>query len=805
VLNLLNSRQARVARRFFHANFKYSVGLVEISWTNYLYFGILSLLVLGTVLATFYCTILLGPKATYQWLVCVMSSLVLDFALFSPLRILAKSFLLSLSVNSAVCEALDAVCRRARLCMLRRGGLVKTANSLIQHFNGACRAARQFPELDISRLLMSFNDNDFPNSLQPTAEAVKLCGNRADGDSSGFSMSLMGCMGSIVSIFISLPLTLLLLLPQWTQDFLLDALSTGIPMVIILAFSYLQGLQLVLPAAAILLLLGLVIVFDKCCCPASQIVRTHNDSLQLNDSLFEDDDENSDIQIAVADQEACNAPNFTLKWKHRVVVNSLKPKAAKHKKRAISPVPSKHKRVHHAEIHKQSPQVQPPSPHQQVHLHTQIHQALARQEHQHAQQHHHELLQTVAKSTATQAQYQVFDDIHEVDDGDEYIPIIDDQIPIGRVLTSSIAQSSQSSKSKKSSGSKAGTGGSSRDSKRFKQKHLTANSFMPHHLDIRIDEEEHKISAEDWRRSGWVPNSTSSGGSGHDHGTTESVSAVLAFDPFYREPKEINPRKLVQDLDREREIENRGRALVDRFTHRPANTPMALAPHASVGNPNAAVFTTPLGPVRTVGPTGSVYSVGSANHSIGSFVAPSTASPSGVRPTMLTNNLITPQSKISSSLNSTPESLGSVVTIGTKHGKLNRESTDSAAAVLGSAQVTTTPTNVDTVAAVSREGTARPSSHIYNDNGVKKLQQQPDRQQTPSASASRAYNYRTLNRIAPMPTSGDSPGTPISETISPNASSSSAAVQNARLSSSSTFTTPPQRPRQARPGPPPST
>jgi hypothetical protein len=51
---------------------------------------------------------------------------------------------------------------RCQSILKRRAGVMIYANSWIQHFNPACRVARQFPHLPLSRLLMSLSDFDLP-------------------------------------------------------------------------------------------------------------------------------------------------------------------------------------------------------------------------------------------------------------------------------------------------------------------------------------------------------------------------------------------------------------------------------------------------------------------------------------------------------------------------------------------------------------------------------------------------------------------------------------------------------------------
>jgi phosphate/sulfate permease len=52
---------------------------------------------------------------------------------------------------------------RSVTIMRRQRHLITRADALIQHFNPACRAARAFPELAASRLLLSLNDDDLPS------------------------------------------------------------------------------------------------------------------------------------------------------------------------------------------------------------------------------------------------------------------------------------------------------------------------------------------------------------------------------------------------------------------------------------------------------------------------------------------------------------------------------------------------------------------------------------------------------------------------------------------------------------------
>ena len=50
--------------------------------------------------------------------------------------------------------------KRAKLILLRSTGLMKRSHMFVQHFNATCRVARSFPELPISRFMLSIYDRD---------------------------------------------------------------------------------------------------------------------------------------------------------------------------------------------------------------------------------------------------------------------------------------------------------------------------------------------------------------------------------------------------------------------------------------------------------------------------------------------------------------------------------------------------------------------------------------------------------------------------------------------------------------------
>jgi hypothetical protein len=57
-------------------------------------------------------------------------------------------------------ERLNMMSKSSKLFLIRRCGLIKDAHAFVQHLNPACRVARLYPTLPISRLLISINDVD---------------------------------------------------------------------------------------------------------------------------------------------------------------------------------------------------------------------------------------------------------------------------------------------------------------------------------------------------------------------------------------------------------------------------------------------------------------------------------------------------------------------------------------------------------------------------------------------------------------------------------------------------------------------
>eukprot|EP01034_Spumella_vulgaris_P022586 gene22586-28721_t len=103
----------------------------------------------------------LGTLSLNLWAVALVVSVVQYFCV---VEVLALSVVWIGAVHLATGSALYAACNelrtKAKLILMRSSGNLRQSNSLVQHLNPACRASRKCPELPVSRLLLSINDND---------------------------------------------------------------------------------------------------------------------------------------------------------------------------------------------------------------------------------------------------------------------------------------------------------------------------------------------------------------------------------------------------------------------------------------------------------------------------------------------------------------------------------------------------------------------------------------------------------------------------------------------------------------------
>ena len=190
---------------------------------------LLSCMLCAMVLLTYGLSLRIGSRSSDMWLLITLLSFAQDAVFFQPLRIWVREvFIASIVVADLQCLIL-ALAGRSKLILMRTHGLMRESSAMVQHFNPACRVARMYPGLPVSRLLMSINDHDIPYSAS---------------------------RGAVMHIYEWLQSSFLLVvfLPQVLQGPVLDVLCTLSLGVLVIAF-YLFGKLSAVAASLVLVAL----------------------------------------------------------------------------------------------------------------------------------------------------------------------------------------------------------------------------------------------------------------------------------------------------------------------------------------------------------------------------------------------------------------------------------------------------------------------------------------------------------------------------------------------------------------------
>jgi hypothetical protein len=186
----------------------------------------------------------LASRSSLIWMVISILALAVDFAFLQPGRIWLKWVVINGTVGEDVRTILHALRLRFIAILRRDQGVMRDRHSLVQHFNPACRAARQFPHLPVSRYLMALNDSDTPYVLQKPGGALQK------------KRSWLQFIMHFIST--ALPLILLVWLTA-LPSVLQDAVVHLVIVLVFFAFAFvLYGTSLLDVSLPIIILLGLV-------------------------------------------------------------------------------------------------------------------------------------------------------------------------------------------------------------------------------------------------------------------------------------------------------------------------------------------------------------------------------------------------------------------------------------------------------------------------------------------------------------------------------------------------------------------
>eukprot|EP01039_Chlorochromonas_danica_P002291 gene2291-2510_t len=104
----------------------------------------------------------IGSRASTIWLLLVFMAFIEDVIVLQPFKIALKWLIIRQSVSQDVYQLCSALRQRFGDIINRRIGNMHDLHALVQHLNPACRVARLFPHLPVSRLLIAVNDYDVP-------------------------------------------------------------------------------------------------------------------------------------------------------------------------------------------------------------------------------------------------------------------------------------------------------------------------------------------------------------------------------------------------------------------------------------------------------------------------------------------------------------------------------------------------------------------------------------------------------------------------------------------------------------------
>lgn len=148
-----------VANFFFLRKF----ALLDFYLPTYLIYSGMALF--GVALALMTCFIFIfgmriGERSSMSWALIFALGVTYEWLIVQPLTTALKWIVFVFVIKPKLLLHHTILKERAGHILHRRFGLIRTIHTGIQHFNAACRAARLFPDLPSTRLLVSMHDDD---------------------------------------------------------------------------------------------------------------------------------------------------------------------------------------------------------------------------------------------------------------------------------------------------------------------------------------------------------------------------------------------------------------------------------------------------------------------------------------------------------------------------------------------------------------------------------------------------------------------------------------------------------------------
>jgi hypothetical protein len=177
----------------------------------------LSIIVLFSLLSNE--TIKLGEKSSKIWLLGLIICVIEDIILLQPMKILMKYYFISSIIINDIRIINKILKIKSKNIINRKFGMVNNAISLIQSFHPVNRLCREFPELPISRLILSLNDFDIPLEYYNCSLSDHQI--RQTNNLNSFSSSIINILKNIKNLkntIMEIIFELFFLLPHYFQD-----------------------------------------------------------------------------------------------------------------------------------------------------------------------------------------------------------------------------------------------------------------------------------------------------------------------------------------------------------------------------------------------------------------------------------------------------------------------------------------------------------------------------------------------------------------------------------------------------------
>jgi hypothetical protein len=275
IVNSLPGLRHKVAHHYFF-------GIDELKFTlrrqvvlRYLSVIALPVYILGVIFYGYQSTAnKIGSLGASLWLVVLALAIVYDVFILQMIKILMKWVIIVDTTRPTVRDLHATLQYRSRSLIRRKTGLMKNLSSLVQHFNPACRAARSFPHLPVSRLLMSLNDFDLPvlnnfsstgysANITPLASTTSpLLSDHLDvfiHNSAILSYEFANNTMKYMISFFTVSLYLIVALPDYVQDAVMEVVITLTMCLLLVIYYFSYQASPVLLLVLVLLLLVLML------------------------------------------------------------------------------------------------------------------------------------------------------------------------------------------------------------------------------------------------------------------------------------------------------------------------------------------------------------------------------------------------------------------------------------------------------------------------------------------------------------------------------------------------------------------